>query len=71
MKTRVKVTFSSSGPTGNIYSILGAVHNELRKVGRLDEFEKIQNGVMASQSYAAAIAVIRESVDLVDTDGKV
>lgn len=64
-----KVEFSSSGESGNIYCIIGLVQRALRKQQRITDYNTMRDRVFESQSYADALAIIREYVDLVDMDG--
>lgn len=66
---RPVVYFRSTGATGNVYAILGAVRTELG-ASRRDLFNKIYGRVMECHSYAEALSIVRESVDLIDLDGK-
>lgn len=60
------VHFHSLGQTGNIFSILGLVRNELSKT----EYQELESMVFESTSYANALKVIREKIDLIDLDGR-
>lgn len=64
------VYFTSTGATGNIFAILGATRIELQRQRRITEYNEIRDRVMNSHSYVEALAIIREVVDLVDTDRK-
>jgi hypothetical protein len=64
------IQFQSTGPSGNIFWILGAARKELQKQRRITDYNTMWERVQASQSYTAALAIIREYVELVDTDGK-
>lgn len=64
------VTFDSAGPSGNIYSILAEVRVVLRSQQRIIEYNDMRDEVFKSASYAAALKVIREHVNLVDVRGK-
>lgn len=61
------VYYDSTGPSGNIYHIIGLVQQEMRKQRRISEFNECRDKVFASQSYEDALAVIREYVNLIDT----
>lgn len=65
---RPVVFFRSRGATGNIYAILGAVRMELRRLRRINDYNMIYDRVMNCHSYADALAIIRETVDLIDED---
>lgn len=62
------VYFTSTGATGNIFAILGATRVELQRQHRITDYNDIRDRVMNSHSYVEALAIIREVVDLVDTD---
>lgn len=65
-----KIEFSSSGESGNIYCIIGLAQRALRKQQRITDYNTMRDRVFESKSYADALTVIREYVDLIDTDGK-
>ena len=65
-----KITFHSSGKSGNIYFILGMVSTALHKQQRIRDYDEMRERVLATKSYEGALAVIREYVDLVDEDGR-
>jgi hypothetical protein len=65
---RIKITIASSGPDGNIYSILGKVRAEMRKRRLIQKYNDLYFDVTNCNSYQEAIARIRQDVDLVDTD---
>lgn len=67
---KVKVEFSSSGESGNIYYIIGLAQRALRKQQRITDYNKMRDRVFESKRYADALTVIREYVDLIDTDAK-
>jgi hypothetical protein len=64
------IQFQSMGPSGNIFWILGAARKELHKQRRITEYNTMWERVQNAQSYIDALAIIREYVELVDTDGK-
>lgn len=66
---RPEIRFSSSGPSGNIFWILGTVREALRKQRRITEYNDLRDRVTSSGSYTEALAEIRKVVDLVDEDG--
>jgi hypothetical protein len=68
--TKIKVTFDSGGPSGNIYSILAEVRAVLRAERRIVEYNDMRDEVFKAHSYAAALKVIREHVDLIDVSGR-
>ena len=63
---RPTIYFDRSGPSGNIYAILGAVSQELRKQRRYTEFNNLRDRVFEAQSYEEALRIIGETVDLVE-----
>lgn len=65
-----KITFHSSGKSGNIFFILGMVSTALHKQQRVADFNSMRERVLASKSYEDALAVVREYVDLIDEDGR-
>jgi hypothetical protein len=69
MKTNT-VTFDSAGPSGNIYSILAEVRTVMREQRRITEYNDMRDEVFKSQSYAAALKVIREHINLIDVRGR-
>jgi len=68
---KITVTIASRGVEGNIYSILGTVRAAMRKASLTQRYNDLYYAVMESESYSAAIARIRQDVDLIDTDGEV
>jgi hypothetical protein len=68
---KITVIISSRGPGGNIYAILAAVRAEMRKRALIQQYNDLRDAVTSSESYAAAIARIRQDVELIDTDGEV
>jgi len=49
----------------------GEAGNALRKQRRINDYNTMRDRVFASGSYAEALEIIREYVDLVDLDGMV
>ncbi len=64
-----RVEFHSRGPEGNIYFILGKTREALRHERRINDYNDIWERVQKSESYTAALAEIRKTVDLIDLDG--
>ena len=60
------ITYDRSGPSGNIYAILGAVSQALRKQRRYADFNTLRDRVFEAQSYEEALQVIGETVNLVE-----
>ncbi len=63
------VEFDSKGPSGNIYHILGLVQHALKKQHRITDYNTLRERVFDSKSYADALAIVREYVNLVDIRG--
>jgi hypothetical protein len=62
------VEYASSGPSGNIYYILGKAKTALRKQRRITDYNEMWERVQDSGNYKAALEVIGEYVELVDTN---
>lgn len=60
------ITYDRSGPSGNIYAILGAVSQALRKQRRYADFNTLRDRVFEAQSYEEALQIIGETVNLVE-----
>lgn len=60
------ITYDRSGPSGNIYAILGAVSQALRKQRRYADFNALRDRVFEAQSYEEALQIIGETVNLVE-----
>lgn len=69
--TKPVVTIASRGAGGNIYAILAAVRAEMRKRALIQKYNDLRDDVTNCESYEAAVARIRQDVDLIDTDGKI
>ena len=65
---KIEVTISSKSPEGNIYAILGKVQRAMRKAQLITAYNDLRDDVLNSGSYKDAIARIRQTVDLIDTD---
>ena len=63
---RATIYFDRSGPSGNIYAILGAVSQALRRQRRYTEFNNLRDRVFEAESYEEALQIIGETVDLVE-----
>lgn len=48
---------------GNIFAVVGAAANAMRKAGQADKVDEMRKKVMASDSYHAALSAITEYVD--------
>lgn len=60
------ITYDRSGPSGNIYAILGAVSQALRKQRRYTDFNILRDRVFEAGSYEEALRIIEETVDLLE-----
>lgn len=65
-KNKEIVIFDSGGPSGNIFAILGATREVLRKQQRIADYNELWKKVSSSQSYEEALEHIGKYVDLVD-----
>ena len=65
------IHFRSRHESGNIFVILALVRRELQKQHRINDYNNLRDRVTASGSYEEALAVIRETVNLIDDDGSV
>jgi hypothetical protein len=65
-----RVEFRSSGESGNTLHILCLVRDALRKQRRIQEYNDLRDSVLNSGSYTEALAHMRESVNLIDLDGR-
>lgn len=63
---KTTITYDRSGPSGNIYAILGAVSQALRKQSRYTDFNTLRDRVFEAQSYEEALKIIGETVNLVE-----
>ena len=63
---RATIYFDRSGPSGNIYAILAAVSQALRRQRRYTEFNNLRDRVFEAESYEEALRIIGETVDLVE-----
>lgn len=61
------VIYDSQGPQGNIYYILGLVQQELKAERRYTDFNNLRDRVFEARSYEEALAIINETVTLIDT----
>lgn len=66
-----KIMFDSRGKSGNIYWILGKVQLVMKKQRRYTDFNDLRDRVFEAKSYAEALNIIREKVDLVDVSDEV
>lgn len=63
------IHFASMKQTGNIYWIMGAVRDALRKQRRITEWNDLYQEILNSGSYAEALGKINKLVHLIDDDG--
>lgn len=61
-----RVCFSRSGPSGNIFMVLGRAHDVLRAEGKSKEADEMFNRATQQDSYDDALNVVREYVELVE-----
>lgn len=66
MRTPI-VIYDSQGPQGNIYYILGLVQQALKAERRYTDFNNLRDRVFEAKSYEEALAIINETVTLIDT----
>lgn len=71
MKEKPVITFQSTGPTGNIYYLIGELQRIMRKQRRYTDFNNIRDRIFESGSYEEALNIISEEVILIDTDGRI
>ena len=64
------VHFRSSGESGNIYAILAKCSAALLKVNRIEEWNTLAEETRAAGSYEKALKRIRQTVELIDDDGR-
>lgn len=67
---KARIEFDSMGQSGNVFWILGAVKDALRKQRRITEYNTMWERVQSSGSYTEALSIMREYVDLVDIRGR-
>ena len=68
---KATVHFHSQSESGNIFFILGLVRREMQKQRRITDYNNLRDRVTNSGSYKEALAIIRETVILIDDDGRV
>lgn len=64
-----EIHFRSWHESGNIFVILALVRRELQKQRRITDYNNLRDRVTTSGSYEEALAIIRETVNLIDDDG--
>lgn len=67
---RPEVHFRSRGESGNVFWIMGAVREALRKERRISEWNDLRDAVTSSGSYEEALRLMNEHVHLIDDDGR-
>lgn len=63
------IHFRSCRETGNIYWIMGAVRDQMRKERRITDWNNAWERIQQTD-YAGALKILRELVDLIDDDGR-
>lgn len=58
--------YDSRGESGNIYWLIGALQQIMRKQRRIIAYNSLRDRVFAAQSYAEALSIISEEVELID-----
>lgn len=58
--------YDSRGESGNIYWLIGALQQIMRKQRRITAYNSLRDRVFAAQSYAEALSIISEEVELID-----
>ena len=64
------IKYDSRGHSGNIYWILGALSEIMRKQRRYTAFNTIRDRVFEATSYEEALQIIGEEATLIDTSKK-
>ena len=64
------IEYESRGETGNVYWLLGAVHQALRREHRPTDYNTCRDAVLASHSYDEALSIKSRYVTLVDRSKK-
>lgn len=68
---KTTIYFKSSGPSGNIYALMGKVSDALRKQSRPTDYNIMRDRILNdSHSYVQSLSIIREYVNLIDEDGR-
>ena len=66
---KAEIHFSSSGPSGNIFYIMGKVRQQMQKERRITDWNNAWERIQQTD-YAGALAIMRELVTLIDDDGR-
>jgi hypothetical protein len=64
------IHFRSRHESGNIFVILALVRREMQKQRRITDYNNLRDRVTHSHDYREALAIIRETVNLIDDDGR-
>ena len=67
-RKKAVIHFRSRHQTGNIYWIMGAVRDQMRKEQRITDWNNAWERIHETD-YAGALQIMRELVDLIDDDG--
>ena len=67
--SKPKIHFASRHSSGNVFWIMGAVRDALRKERRISEWNDLYQAVTNSGSYEEALKLMNEHVHLIDDDG--
>lgn len=63
------IHFRSRHESGNIFFILALVRKEMQKQRRITDYNNLRDRVTSAGSYREALAIIRETISLIDDDG--
>ncbi len=61
------LTYDSCGESGNIFWILGRVRRIMAEQHRQDAYTELWRRVQQAGSYAEALEILSEEVELIDT----
>lgn len=67
--SKPEIHFASRHSSGNVFWIMGAVRDTLRKERRISEWNDLYQAVTNSGSYEEALKLMNEHVHLIDDDG--
>ena len=62
------ITYRSHGPEGNVFWLLSAAGQALRKQRRINDYNTMRDRVTSSHSYQEALDIMSEYVTLNDLD---
>ena len=60
------IEYESRGESGNVFWLLGAVHDALRRDRRPTDYNTCRDAVLASHSYDEALSIMSRYVTLMD-----